>query len=227
MLSNGSEPLDIEIIEKYYCKRNNVYKVIVKNIPEEEVAVMGDYDNSIMEKSDFFIMKKYSDKELMEKEYKNIKMLENMSIPVPAIAFKTHESLFLEYIQGRLVGDLVEREDQGDWIDQLALWMAKLHKIKYKDESLLKIDVNLRNFIYSGNKIYGLDFEEFGYGDPRRDLANICFFILTNRPSFTAAKHRIMRRFLESYERYSGIKLAKMGKYLCLSKKESKIRRNK
>lgn len=218
--------MDIKIIEKYYSKRNNVYKVAIQSMPKEEVAIMGDYGTSTMESSEYLIMKKYGRKETLELEYNNIKFLEGMSIPVPKIIMKTRDSLFLEYKQGILVDDSVEQESMGSWIEELALWMAKLHRIKNKDESLLKIDVNLRNFIYSDNIIYGLDFEEFGYGDPRRDLANICFFILTNRPCFTRRKHLIMRRFLESYERHSGMKLTEMGRFLRLSKKESKIRRN-
>ena len=55
----------------------------------------------------------------------------------------------MEYIEGDLINDLVERLDTGVWIDKLALWFSQLHKISKNSNTLLKGDVNLRNFIYS------------------------------------------------------------------------------
>ncbi len=187
---------------------------------------MGDDEAFSKVKSDAFIMKTYDNPNILEKEYKNIKRLDELSMPVPKVLMKTENSLFLTYIKGELIGDLAEKEDTGNWIDELALWMARLHNIKSEKDSLLKMDVNLRNFIYSEGIIYGLDFEETSYGDPRFDLANICFFILTNRPSFTRKKHLIMRRFLKSYEEHSKTCLKDMASYLRWSKEESKRRRN-
>ena len=222
--------MDIQVLKKYRSKRNNVYKIRVKNLIEEEIAIMQTQDNHEgLKKDNVFIMKKYDSKNkyLRGVEYKNIKTLEDLSMPVPKIIYKTRDSLILEYIQGELLVDLVEKQFLGDWIDEFALWMVELHKIKNKSSSLLKMDVNLRNFIYDGDKVYGLDFESLGYGDPRTDLANICFFILTDRPSFTREKHLIMRHFLKSYERHSGEKLKDMGYFLLQSKKDAKIRRKK
>lgn len=221
--------MDIEIIEKFHSKRNNVYKVRIYNSTENEIAIMKIYDADTedIEKNNIYVMKKYNinNIDVLEKEYKNIKMLQKLGLSIPEIIYKTNDSLFLQYIQGELVGDLVERQCVENWIDELALWMVNLHKISNKAGNLLKMDVNLRNFIYSNGKIYGFDFEEMAYGDIRCDLANICFFILTNTPSFTKEKHIIMRRFLQSYEKHSGLKLKEMGKYLLQSKKEAKIRR--
>lgn len=225
MLWNGSELLDIKILEKFYSKRNKVYKVQVESVQEKEIAIMGDDEAFSKVKSDAFIMKTYDNPNILEKEYKNIKRLDELSMPVPKVLMKTENSLFLTYIKGELIGDLAEKEDTGNWIDELALWMARLHNIKSEKDSLLKMDVNLRNFIYSEGIIYGLDFEETSYGDPRFDLANICFFILTNRPSFTRKKHLIMRRFLKRYEEHSQSNLENMAVFLSWSKEESKRRR--
>lgn len=199
-----------EILEKFKSKRHNVYKVKINN--ENKISIMKKYSPDSMNS--------------LEKEYKNIKMLQESGIWVPKIIYKNNDSIFLEYIAGELVGDLVERQYIGSWIDELALWLVSLHKISDKSGSLLKADVNLRNFIYSKGKIYGLDFEDVSYGDVRTDLANICFFILTDTPSFTKEKHIIMRQFLQSYEKHSGSKLKEMGRYLLKSRAEAKIRRN-
>ncbi|MGZ7043123.1 MAG: hypothetical protein ACXVHW_04940 [Methanobacterium sp.] len=71
--------------------------------------------------------------------------------------------------------------------------MAKLHEIKHYLGNLLKKDCNLRNFIFSDKTIYGLDFDEIGYGDSREDLGDICFFLLTNFPSYTEEKKSYLK----------------------------------
>jgi tRNA A-37 threonylcarbamoyl transferase component Bud32 len=221
--------VEIEVLEKFNSKRNNVYKVKFYNpaINENskdifEKKYQDDRENNIL------IMKKYSAGNAgnPEREYRNMKMLQDSGVLVPKVIHKENDSLFFEYIQGELVGDLVERQSIGIWIDEFALWLANLHKISGKSGNLLKGDVNLRNFIYAKGRIYGLDFEDLSYGDVRTDLGNICFFILTDTPSFTRKKHIIMRRFLQSYEQHSGMKLKEMGKYLLKSRAEAKIRRN-
>jgi tRNA A-37 threonylcarbamoyl transferase component Bud32 len=204
--------MDIEVLEKYTSKRNQVCLIKIHNGTNGKLAVMKEYS---MDNRNF-----------LNTEYENMRMLQEHGMLVPRILCKSSDSLTIEYIQGDLASDLAEKLDTGAWIDELALWMATLHKIKKGTNSLLKMDVNLRNFIYSKGKIYGLDFEDIGYGDIRTDLGNICFFILTDTPSFTKEKHIMMRRFLQSYEKHSGLKLKEMDKYLLKSRAEAKIRRS-
>jgi len=204
--------MNIKILSRLYSKRNQVYKIMLE----------------IEGKSQPAIMKIYSGKDnLPEAEYRNMKMLYDYGINVPRIICKDNNRLIMEYIDGDLVNDLVERLDTGEWIDKLALWFSQLHKISKDSDTLLKGDVNLRNFIYSNGEIYGLDFEEIRWGDVRIDLADVCFFMLTNTPSFTKEKHIMLRRFLQCYENYSGSKLEKMGRFLRNSKNEAKKRRKK
>ncbi|MDD3704891.1 MAG: hypothetical protein PHC45_02330 [Clostridiaceae bacterium] len=229
---------NIEILEKFKSKRNNVYKVRFNNTALNEITVTKIIDDSskdifdnnclINMKNGIYIMKKYSIHNISnpEREYRNIKMLQDSGVLVPKVIYKENDSLFFEYIPGELIGDLVESQSIGSWIDEFALWMVNLHKISGSSGNLLKGDVNLRNFIYAKGKIYGLDFEDLSYGDIRTDLADICFFILTDTPSFTIEKHTIMRRFLHSYEQHSGIKLKEVGRYLLKSREKARIRRN-
>jgi len=230
--------MNIEILEKFKSKRNNVYKVKLYYSGTNEAAIMindDSYGMNISEKESteakkyaICIMKSYSIDNIgiLAKEQKNLKMLHRSGISVPKVLYEYNGRIFLEYIKGDLIGDLVERQCLGNWIDEFALWLVNLHKIPGKSGNLLKGDVNLRNFIYAKGKIYGLDFEDLSYGDVRTDLGNICFFILADTPSFTRKKHIIMRRFLQSYEQHSGMKLKDMGKYLLKSRAEAKIRRN-
>lgn len=202
--------MDMEILERFYSKRNQVYKIRY-NDGSNKLAVMKKYNSN--------------NHKLLETEYENMKKLMDHGISIPRVIYKDNCCLITEYVQGNLVNDLVEMLDMGDWIDKLALWMANLHRIPGFKGNLLKGDVNLRNFIYSQCSIFGLDFEELDYGDPRKDLANICFFILTNEPSFIKEKHVMVRSFIHSYEKYSGNKLEDMGRYLLWSREEAKKRR--
>lgn len=203
--------IDYEVLNRFVSKRNEVYLIKLCDCTDSRLAVL----------------KKYSrdGHRLLDTEYENLQRLKAIGITVPEILYKNSDSLIMEYIQGELAADLAARLDTGDWVDGLALWMAKLHRLVKGTDSLLKADVNLRNFIYSNGKIYGLDFENTAYGDMRTDLGNLCFFILTNTPSFKREKYIITKRLLSSYEKHSGIELEKMGRYLLESRAEAKIRR--
>ncbi|MFA5523769.1 MAG: hypothetical protein WDA24_05365 [Tissierellales bacterium] len=203
--------MNVEILERLESKRNQVYKVMLQVNLNSKLA----------------ILKKYSPNNLkfLDIEYKNIHMLKELGILVPEIIHKDKDSLIMEYVEGELVVDLVERLDNGDWIDKLALWLSELHKNSKENGSLLKKDVNLRNFIYRDGQIYGLDFEEIDYGDLRLDLGNICFFILTNEPAFKKEKHIMMKHFLKSYERYSKKEIKDIDSFLFLAKIEAEKRR--
>lgn len=150
--------MDIEILEKLVSKRNQVYKVMLHENTNSRLAILKKYSRDNLESLNI--------------EYENMQMLKQSDIVIPEIIYKDKDSLIMEYIQGELVVDLVERLDIGNWIDELALWTAKLHGVLEGDNKLLKLDVNLRNFIYSNDKIYGLDFEEIDYGDARIDLGD-------------------------------------------------------
>lgn len=202
---------DYDIVERFHSKRNRVSLVRLHEAAGSRLAVFKEYGSR--------------GRELLESEYENIMKLRAFGIPVPRILSKTEAGILMEYIEGQLVTELAERLDTGEWVDSLALWMAKLHSICEGKGSLLKGDVNLRNFIYSGGQIYGLDFETTDNGDPRTDLANLCFFLLTNFPSYRREKHLMLRRLLKSYEKHRGIKLESMGRFLLQSRAESKIRR--
>lgn len=203
--------MNVEILEKLKSKRNQVYKVMLHENSNSKLA----------------ILKRYSPDNLkfLDIEYENMHMLKESGILVPEIIYKDNDSLIMEYIEGALVVDLVERLDNGDWIDKLALWMTELHKNSKGNGSLLKKDVNLRNFIYRNGQIYGLDFEEIGYGDVRLDLGNICFFILTNEPDLKKEKYIMMGRFLQSYEKYSKKEIQDMDSFLLLATTEAEKRR--
>ncbi len=203
--------MDYEILGRFHSKRNGVYLVRLHEETGGRLAVLKEYG--------------IGGQELAEREYKNLLKLKAAGMPVPGIIYKGSGIMLLEHIVGELASDLVEKLDTGEWIEGLALWLSKLHSIREGKGSLLKGDINLRNFIYSNGQIYGLDFESTACGDPRTDLGNLSFFILTNTPAFKAEKRIMIRRLLDSYEKYSGTKPEAMGRYLLQSRAEAKIRR--
>ncbi len=204
--------MDIEILERFRSKRNQVFKVNIHTSASAAPAVMKIYEEQR--------------RGLLHEEYNNLQMLRKSGLTVPEIIYLDKDRIYMEYIQGKLVNDLVQELVLGDWIEELSRWLCRFHQISGRTGNLLKGDVNLRNFIYDRGNIYGLDFEELSSGDKRTDLGNICFFILTNNPSFTNEKHRIMRRLLQGYEKCMGAELQDMGRYLLQSRAEAKLRRS-
>ncbi len=182
-----------------------------------------------------FIMKFYSEPNSMLKsniEYKNLIKLNREGLNVPHVKKNKDHYNIIEYIPGVLVSDLAYRLNKGEWIKKLACWMFKLHSIKLNSKqkknkkSYLKGDCNLRNFIYYENQIYGLDFEEKLFGDPRQDLSEICVFILDNKVD-NPDKIFIALKFLKEYEKLSGQKINDLGHFLRKSIVNSQKRKNK
>jgi aminoglycoside phosphotransferase (APT) family kinase protein len=89
----------------------------------------------------------------------------------------------------------------------------------------LKGDCNLRNFIWNGKKICGLDFEESTIGDPCQDLGEICFFLLTNSPPLTPLKMEMVDWFLKSYQEYSETKIRNISDFIAKSARKAYKRR--
>jgi len=95
-------------------------------------------------------------------------------LEVPAVlGFRAEANeLYLEYISG----DLLSKVSGKHFLDGVALaseWMRKLHFA-----GLAKGDCNPRNFILSGSRIYGVDFEEAkiivnGGEDQIKDLVDL------------------------------------------------------
>ena len=167
----------------------------------------------------YSIIKKYRNEINMTTELLVLTYLKNQNISVPRIKNVTYSTIILEYLDGETINSLVEKLVISDWIDALALWFSSLHNLKTNDKSLLKKDVNLKNFIYHQNKVYGLDFEEIAYGCYLEDLALVVYYILTNKPELTLEKKLMVKRFLIAYQFYSGSKIDKLTNHLKKAKR--------
>lgn len=206
------------LYEHLFSRRNNVF--LIKS-----------YDN----KTTPFILKFYSEPHSMLKrsiEYENLIKFNREGLNVPQVQKNNFNYNIIEYIPGVLVSDLAYSLNKGEWIKKLACWMFKLHSMKLNSnqerdkKSYLKGDCNLRNFIYYENQIYGLDFEEKSFGDPRQDLSEICIFILDNKMN-NPDKIFIAQKFLKEYEKVSGHEIDNLGNFLRKSIINSQKRKNK
>ncbi|TEB14153.1 Phosphotransferase enzyme family protein [Pelotomaculum sp. FP] len=130
--------------------------------------------------------------------------LNKQGINVPDVIWHDNNIIIMPYIQGVLLVDLlidIEIEEEL-WIGELAKWLRKLHGYMNISSQvcLCMSDLNLRNFIFDGQKFFGLDFENVCFYPPERDLGGICAFILNNHPMFENWKYRICNSLIRAYE---------------------------
>ncbi|MFP4201131.1 MAG: phosphotransferase [Bacillota bacterium] len=109
--------------------------------------------------------------------------------------------LLLEYIEGKNVADLTPGE-LPEVAPALARWFARLHFVKGgpSDTRFVHGDTILRNFVLMPRGgVAGVDLEEWEWGDPARDLAEIVASALTMDPPFTPEAVTMARRLHREY----------------------------
>ncbi|HOL17386.1 MAG TPA: hypothetical protein PLY40_03780, partial [Bacillota bacterium] len=164
------------VIKTFYSKRNTVQLLQCRNTPGAE----------------YIILKKHRTIQGAVAEYNTLMRLSRAGLAVPAPLGREGKNLYLQYLEGELLVDILEHNlvPRPAWTRALARWYYMLHgKTASGDGTvMLKADNNLRNFLFTGGVVYGLDFEETGCGDPAKDLGQLCAYILANRPAFTAER---------------------------------------
>lgn len=78
----------------------------------------------------------------------------------------------LEYINGQTLSQLIDKDEHNlpAVFDKLILWIRQFNSIT---KNIVLDDINLKNFIYSDGKIYGIDFESWHCGDNTENYAAI------------------------------------------------------
>ncbi len=156
------------------------------------------------------VLKLYSSSNISSlKKEVNILQKTHLDLNTPRIIDVDYENnlIFLNYINGENVCDIINNDDVDYFLKNkivllVGQWYIDFHNLfKKKDACFIHGDSNLRNFIFKDDKIYGLDFEESCYGDPKKDYADICCSILTTNPIFTFEKYSLcssLIRFIET-----------------------------
>lgn len=190
----------ITFIQKFPSKKNRVYRVERDGKP--------------------FVLKLY-DNDRYAYEFSVLKVCRLEGIAVPKPIELGDYALLMEYVQGKLANDYLEEAGMWDVVLDIASWLALFHgKFRYGERSLLKSDMNFKNFIV-GDKLYGLDFELSKIGEPVRDVGDAIAYLLSADPAFAEEKYELSLAFIERYEDDSGIELCNIESSVASSLREA------
>jgi len=135
-------------------------------------------------------------------EFEQLLIARKAGVDVPYPLFMDREYLILEYVQGDTCDTMINHLFSSEAAEKIGLWLARFHE-KMPSNGLRRIrgDSVLSNFVFSEGKVFGLDLEDSGPGDPLDDLGQIGASILGNEPFFTPIKFDLCIRLIESYGR--------------------------
>lgn len=189
----------IQINEKFYSKNNDVY--FIKAYREGNIP----WNLAVK----FYKRSRYS----FNKEVDLLRHLREYEVMVPDIYFTSNNLIIMEYIAGEIMLDRIlsleesevtcSSEEVYQTINQLAQWLLSFYQAmrKWKKRLYVKEDVNLRNFIYSQGKIYGIDFENTHPGVIEADVGKLCAFLLTYTPEFTEWRCSFTEKLIRIFSR--------------------------
>jgi len=142
--------------------------------------------------------------EAAETEAEILKRLLAAGVSVPAVLDVSGKALKTAYIAGETVPDFLERmESNPDKAEletaaaALADWFCCFYRaVRTESESIIRGDVNGRNFIWNGGSFIGVDFETYANGSMEQDAGRLSAFITSYNPSNTAVKNLFSNAFL-------------------------------
>ena len=142
----------------------------------------------------------------MMRELKILNSSLSINVPKVNIVDKKRRFIIMEYIDGKNLCDLVndynvEYSTKLRALISLAGWINSFHRcFRRRNGFIIRGDSILRNFIFTGSKIYGVDFEESRIGRVEEDISMICASLLTSSPMFTYDKMKLCKSFLGEYK---------------------------
>lgn len=156
------------------------------------------------------VIKEYTDAQAIVREADTLRFLSKSGLAVPKVLQQSAHQLVLEYIEGSTYLELVEKMTSQK-AEALAEWLAEYNAIT----NSLRGDVNLRNFIWSGNECVGIDFEEpMIKGDLEEDFGKIIAYAVTYNPAFSANKFLCGKLMLKAFLDVGGAKSPMREAYL-------------
>lgn len=137
-------------------------------------------------------------------EFEVIIQAKGAGLNVPYPLFMGGDYLVSEYIQGETCDTLVNHMFSNLAAEGMGEWLASFHCILGHGQTCkIMKDAVLSNFILSDDKIFGVDLEDAGPGDPLDDVGQLSAAILGSEPYFTPIKFDLCLRMIQSYERAS------------------------
>ncbi|MDD4315779.1 MAG: hypothetical protein PHC84_01310 [Clostridia bacterium] len=119
------------------------------------------------------IKKVFQDKKSFYTERRELRLLKGLRVPIVVRA--TRNTLYITYIEGRLLLDEFLERESAD-MPQLACSLAAFILSFYRRRGVAPSDVTFRNFIVKENCCYGIDFEEPSEGGKERCVARLIGF---------------------------------------------------
>lgn len=158
----------------------------------------------IVENDSTYILKKFENIESYIREKEILHILKNANVNVPSIIKEEDNSLYLEDLGGVTFLDWYEESEKQNTLDtnmiyQLCNWLKDFYKavFDYFNEQVILYDVNFKNFIICGDKIYGIDFEQTLTGNISEDAGKLSAYALTYAPSMTEWKINFRNIFID------------------------------
>jgi tRNA A-37 threonylcarbamoyl transferase component Bud32 len=152
---------------------------------------------------DGLVYKQVKDPRAAELEAAILRELRGAGVAVPEVVSCRDNLLVLEYLPGEPLPDIVARGGYDPEALAVALcdWFAAFYAAVPPGE--LRGDVNGRNFLAGGGKIYSVDFEERRRGPIARDAGRLAAFLETyetcGRAKQIALSQAYMREFSERF----------------------------
>ena len=142
-----------------------------------------------------FVRKKYRTRESFDTELHNLQLLNGLGLHVPQVIWSEAPFVILSHIPGKTYLEILDEID-ADAIHALCDWLNTYHSVT----GSLRMDVNLRNFLYCNGACFSVDFEEpFSPGSPETDIGRLLAFTATYDPGFTQHKQAVCRLMLDSF----------------------------
>ncbi len=144
-------------------------------------------------------------------EFEELLVARKVGIDVPYPLFMDGDYLILEYVQGDTCDTMINHLFSSEVVEKIGIWLAKFHE-KMSSRGLKRIrgDSVLSNFVFSEGRVFGLDFEDSGPGDPLDDLGQIAASILGSEPFFTPIKFDLCIGLTESYGKEANVDVVEL-----------------
>lgn len=141
-----------------------------------------------------------------ENEFGALLKAREKGLEVPFPLYRRGDYLVLEYVPGERCDSLINHLFNAEAARKLGSWLARFHQeLSEEAYQTVMADAELTNFLYWDDKIYGIDLEDSGAGEPLDDLGQLIASILGSEPVFTPIKFDLCMKLLDSYERSSGM----------------------
>ena len=142
---------------------------------------------------DGHIVKSFDNKEFYDKELYYLTSCKEAGIAVPEIIQNYDMTIEMEYVEGILYSELFENGTEAQ-VSSLCDWIYSFHQT-FK---VPRCDMNLRNFIWDGEKCVGIDFADpLDYSDIEHDIGTVLCFIMSKKEGISDKRLELARYFLK------------------------------